>query len=209
MKLFEKTYKITFTDELLGTMPGDREIFKNFVAGKAETMNEEAEAIPIDVEDELEKGTTVFPRTADGKPFIYDYQIRGFFKEACKFLKKVADTKSSKEKAYKQKIDGMIFVKDRQNVIDVNGDIGICERPLRASTPQGDRVALSRSESIPAGSTVTIRVQCFTESDFKLVEEWLEYGEYHGTGQWRNSGKGRMLFDILDDDGNVIGGNNA
>lgn len=209
MKLFEKTYKITFTDELLGTMPGDREIFKNFVAGKAETMNEEAEAIPIDVEDELEKGTTVFPRTADGKPFIYDYQIRGFFKEACKFLKKVADTKSSKEKAYKQKIDGMIFVKDRHNVIDVNGDIGICERPLRASTPQGDRVALSRSESIPAGSTVTIRVQCFTESDFKLVEEWLEYGEYHGTGQWRNSGKGRMLFDILDDDGNVIGGNNA
>ena len=209
MKLFEKTYKITFTDELLGTMPGDREIFKNFVAGKAETMNEEAEAIPIDVEDELEKGTTVFPRTADGKPFIYDYQIRGFFKEACKFLKKVADTKSSKEKAYKQKIDGMIFVKDRQNVIDVNGDIGICERPLRASTPQGDRVALSRSESIPEGSTVTIRVQCFTESDFKLVEEWLEYGEYHGTGQWRNSGKGRMLFDILDDDGNVIGGNNA
>jgi len=209
MKLFEKTYKITFTDELLGTMPGDREIFKNFVAGKAETMNEEAEAIPIDVEDELEKGTTVFPRTAEGKPFIYDYQIRGFFKEACKFLKKVADTKSSKEKAYKQKIDGMIFVKDRQNVIDVSGDIGICERPLRASTPQGDRVALSRSESIPEGSSVTFTVQVFAESDFKLIEEWLEYGEYHGTGQWRNAGKGRYLFDILDDDGNVIGGNNA
>lgn len=203
MKLFEKTYKITFTDELLGTMPGDREIFKNFVAGKAETMNEEAEAIPIDVEDELEKGTTVFPRTADGKPFIYDYQIRGFFKEACKFLKKVADTKSSKEKAYKQKIDGMIFVKDRHNVIDVNGDIGICERPLRASTPQGDRVALSRSESIPEGSSVTFTVQVFAKSDLDLVEEWLEYGILHGTGQWRSGGKGRFRFEIIVDGDNA------
>ena len=203
LKLFEKTYRITFTDELLGTMPGDREIFKNFVAGKAETMNEEAEAIPIDVEDELEKGTTVFPRTADGQPFIYDYQIRGFFKEACKFLKKVPKTRSSTEKAYKQKIDGMIFVKDRANVITVNGNIGICERPLRASTPQGDRVALSRSESIPEGSSVTFTAQCMVETDLKLIEEWLEYGELHGTGQWRNGGKGRFTYVELDKDGNV------
>ena len=210
MELFEKTYRITFTDEILGTMPGDREIFKNFVAGKAETMNEEAEAIPIDVEDELEKGTTVFPRTADGQPFIYDYQLRGYFKEACKFLKKVTGTRSSKEKAYKQKIDGMIFVKDRQNVISVKGgQIGICERPLRASTPQGDRVALSRSESIPEGSTCTFTVRCLVKADLELIDEWMEYGSLHGTGQWRNGGKGRFLYEVIDDDGNVIDGNNA
>ena len=89
----------------------------------------------------------------------------------------------------------MIFIKDRQNVIDINGDIGICERPLRASTPQGDRVALSRSESIPAGSTVTFTVQCLVENDLKLIEEWLEYGELHGTGQWRNGGKGRYTYE--------------
>ena len=197
MELFERTYRLTFTDELLGTMPGNKEIFADFVAKRAETLDEETEAIPMDAETALEKGTTVFPRTAYGEPFIYDYQIRGFFKEACKFLKKVSDTKSSKEKAYKQKIDGCIFVKDRQNVINVNGDIGICERSLRASTPQGDRIALSRSESVPEGSSVTFTVQCLIKSDLDLVDEWMEYGRLHGTGQWRNAGKGRFEFEVV------------
>lgn len=197
MELYERTYRLTFTDELLGTMPGNKEIFADFVAKRAETLDEETEAVPMDAETALEKGTTVFPRTAHGEPFIYDYQIRGFFKEACKFLKKVSDTKSSKEKAYKQKIDGCIFVKDRQNVINVNGDIGICERSLRASTPQGDRIALSRSESVPEGSSVTFTVQCLIKSDLDLVDEWMEYGRLHGTGQWRNAGKGRFEFEVV------------
>lgn len=198
MELFEKTYKITFTDELLGTMPGNREIFADYVAKKAETLDEEAEAIPINADEELEKGTTVFPRTADDKPFIWDYQLRGYFKEACKFLKKVTGTKSSKEKAYKQKIDGCIFVRDRQNVIEVNGEIGICERSLRASTPQGDRIALSRSESVPEGSSVTFTVQCMIKADIALVDEWMEYGRLHGTGQWRNAGKGRFTYEVIE-----------
>jgi hypothetical protein len=88
MELYERTYRLTFTDELLGTMPGNKEIFADFVAKRAETLDEETEAIPMDAETALEKGTTVFPRTAHGEPFIYDYQIRGFFKEACKFLKR-------------------------------------------------------------------------------------------------------------------------
>ena len=197
MELFERTYRITFTDEILGTLPGNREIFKDFVAKKAEAVDEESEALPVDVASEIEKGTTVFPRTEDGAPFLYDYQIRGYFKEACKFLKKVKDTKSSGEKAYKQKIDGLIFIKDRQNPIYVNGEIGVCERPLRASTPQGDRVALSRSESIPEGSSCTFTVQCLIEKDLELVEEWLRYGQLHGTGQWRNGGKGRFCFEEI------------
>lgn len=185
--------QLTFIDDLLGTMPGNRDIFTDFVAKKAETVNEEAEAIPVD--EALEKGTTVFPRTADDKPFIYDYQIRGYFKESCKFLKKVEGTKSSKEKAYKQKIDGLIFVKDRQNVINTDKEIGICERPLRASTPQGERISLSRSESIAEGATMEFTVICMVDSDIDLVKEWLDYGRFHGTGQWRNSGKGRFTWE--------------
>ena len=96
----EMTVKLTFTDELLGTLPGNRDLFRDYVAGKAETVDEEAEAIPVD--EQIEKGTTVFPRTKDGQPFLYDYQIRGYFKEACKFLKEVEGTKSSKVKAYKR-----------------------------------------------------------------------------------------------------------
>lgn len=184
--------QLTFIDDLLGTMPGNRDIFTDFVAKKAETVNEEAEAIPVD--EALEKGTTVFPRTAEDKPFLYDYQIRGYFKESCKFLKKVDGTKSSKEKAYKQKIDGLIFVKDRQNVINTDKEIGICERPLRASTPQGERISLSRSESIAEGATIEFTVVCMVDSDIDLVKEWLDYGRFHGTGQWRNSGKGRFTW---------------
>ena len=184
--------QLTFIDDLLGTMPGNRDIFTDFVAKKAETVNEEAEAIPVD--EALEKGTTVFPRTADDKPFIYDYQLRGYFKESCKFLKKVEGTKSSKEKAYKQKIDGLIFVKDRQNIINTDKEIGICERPLRASTPQGERISLSRSESIAEGATLEFTVVCMVDSDIDLVKEWLDYGRFHGTGQWRNSGKGRFTW---------------
>lgn len=189
----ELRIRLTFIDDLLGTMPGNRDIFTDFVAKKAETVNEEAEAIPVD--EALEKGTTVFPRTADDKPFLYDYQIRGYFKESCKFLKKVDGTKSSKEKAYKQKIDGLIFVKDRQNVINTDKEIGICERPLRASTPQGERISLSRSESIAEGATMEFTVICMVDSDIDLVKEWLDYGRFHGTGQWRNSGKGRFTWE--------------
>lgn len=189
----ELRIKLTFIDDLLGTMPGNRDIFTDFVAKKAETVNEEAEAIPVD--EALEKGTTVFPRTADDKPFLYDYQLRGYFKESCKFLKKVDGTKSSKEKAYKQKIDGLIFVKDRQNIINTDKEIGICERPLRASTPQGERISLSRSESIAEGATMEFTVICMVDSDIELVKEWLDYGRFHGTGQWRNSGKGRFTWE--------------
>src|SRR5579885_583862 len=35
-----------------------------------------------DVEETIEKQTTVFPRNPDGTLFCWDYQWRGFFKEA-------------------------------------------------------------------------------------------------------------------------------
>lgn len=193
----EMTVRLTFTNELLGTLPGNKELFRDYVAGKAETIDEEAGNIP-DVDASMEKGTTVFPRNKDGKVFLYDYQLRGFFKEACKFLKKVEGTRSSKLKAYKQQIDGLIFIRDRENVIGLAGDIGICERPLRASTPMGERVALSRSESVPEGSTVEFTVVCMVDSDMDTVREWLDYGAYHGTGQWRNGSKGTFVWEELE-----------
>ena len=213
MKMYEMKVKVTFTDALLGTLPNNTDVFTDYILSKAleagKTLTDDEIAAEVaalkseaEVNEELaaqiEKGTTVFPRTSDGTPFIYDYQWRGFFKEACKFLKKVDGTLSSKEKAYKQKIDGMIFVKDRENPIEVNGEIGICERPLRASGPSGERVALSRSESVPEGSTCTFTVQTLVESDLKLVKEWLDYGALHGTGQWRNAGRGRYTWELID-----------
>ena len=74
---------------------------------------------------------------------------------------------------------------------------------------QGERVALAMSEEIPAGATLDFDVECMDDNHTKAVIEWLDYGIRRGIGQWRNSGKGRFLYDLLDGDGNIIGGNNT
>lgn len=77
------------------------------------------------------------------------------------------------------------------------------------TAPQGERVALANSESIPAGAWIEFTVQCLTDGLAGAVTEWLDYGMLRGLGQWRNSGKGRYLWDWLDEKGNVIGGNRS
>ncbi|MBO5576948.1 MAG: hypothetical protein J5956_11710 [Ruminococcus sp.] len=199
--------RITFTEELLGTMPNDKEIYENYIATKApnpeETAKEEVDAVG-DVEVDAEEvdvdtsKVTVFPRTEDDKPFLYDYQIKGYFKETASFLRKVKETATSNIKAFKKEIDGLIFIAERKIILDTNGgEIGLCQRPLRASTPKGERVSLSCSETVPAGTTAEFTIECMVAEDIELVKEWLDYGKYHGTGQWRNSGKGRFIWEEI------------
>lgn len=63
-------------------------------------------------------------------------------------------------------------------------------------------------DSVPAGSTVDFTVQLLDSKLEPYVREWMNYGAFNGYGQWRNSGKGRFLWDELDKAGNIIGGNN-
>lgn len=191
--------KITFIEELLGTASANPEVHAEFIASKApDAKSTEEEVAAIGVEEYVEKSMTVFPRNAEGKPIIYDYQIRGHMKESCGFLRKVKGSLSSKIKAYKKEIDGLVFVKPRMIPIEFEGEIGNCQRPLRGQTAQGERIALANSETIPAGATATFTVHCMNDDDEELVKEWLAYGEWHGLGQWRNSGKGAFTFEILD-----------
>lgn len=197
-KLTTRKYRITFLEEVLGTSAADKELYETYIASKspdAATTTEEIEA--LGEREVIEKAMTIFPRNAAGEPIFWDYQWRGFFKESCKFLRKVKDSESSKLKAYKQQIDGLIFVFPREIAIKFEGEIGNCQRPLRASTPQGERVALSNSEAVPAGAVCEFEVGCYCEDDFKLVEEWLDYGTVHGMGQWRNSGKGTFNWEEI------------
>ena len=78
--------------------------------------------------------------------------------------------------------------------------IDYCERPLRASTPQGERVSIAKSESVPAGSTVEFEVTCLDPSLEGMVRECLDYGQLRGLGQWRNSGKGRYVWEEIKDE---------
>lgn len=205
------TVKLTFLEGILGTSSADAEIYTRFIGAKAPdaaTIKEEVEA--LGAESIVERGTTVFPRDDDGTPFLYDYQIKGFFKDACSMLarlsekdpetgkKKKAKNESGKLTAYKKVIDGLIFVEPRKIRLESPGSVTICQRPLRAQTAQGERVALSSSEELPAGTTVTMTIICMDDNHWAAVEEWLNYGIFRGIGQWRNSGKGRFAWEVLD-----------
>jgi len=184
--------KITLLEELLGTASANPEVQREYIASKAAdaaTIEDEVAAIGVDAA--VAKSMTIFPRE-NGKPILYDYQFKGFFKDSCGALWRVPGTLSNKTKAYKKIIDGTMFVQPRKIHFNVNGKIGNCQRPLRAETAQGPRVALANSETIPAGSSFVVEIVLLDEGLEKLLIEWLDYGKLRGLGQWRNSGKGRF-----------------
>lgn len=191
--------RITFFEELLGTCSGNPELHREFIASKApdaDSMEDEVAAIGVD--GVMEKAMTVFPRDENGNPFLYDYQVKGFFKDSCGVLRKVPGTKASKVKAYKKEIDGLLFVSPRKIPLDLHGgQLGVCERPLRASTAQGERIALSSSEEAPKGTSIELEIDCLTKDMYELAMECLEYGKLRGIGQWRNSGRGRFTFELI------------
>lgn len=191
--------KLTFVEPILGTSPANEDIYREFIASKAEdaaTIQDEVAA--LGAEAVAEKGMTVFPRMEDGTPFLYDYQIKGFFKDTCGGLRKVKGSVSAGIKAYKKEIDKLIFPEPRCIPFDSYGEIGVCQRPLRAQTAQGERVSLAMSEEIPAGASITFDIVCLTDDHVKAVREWLDYGRFSGIGQWRNSGKGRFTWEEVE-----------
>lgn len=192
--------RLTFLEEVLGTASNNPDIHSEFIASKApDAKKTEEEVAAIGVDEFVEKSMTVFPRDEDGAPILFDYQIKGFFKDAAGALRRVPGTKSSKVKAYKKEIDGLLFITPRMIPLNMPGPMGACQRPLRASTAQGDRVALAHSEAAPAGTTVEFEIQAMTKDMLDLARECLDYGKLRGIGQWRNSGKGRYVWEEIKD----------
>lgn len=192
--------KLTFTEELLGTACPDPEVHKKYIASKskdAEKMQEELEA--LDTEAAMQNAITVFARGPDGKPMLFDYQCKGFLKEATGILLEIMDkeirvgkTKLSKF-THKRIVDNYIMVYPRG--IKLNGDMGeICTRPLRADTPKGERVSLVSSETMQKGTTLECEIKTLTPALDELVVKCLDYGAMKGMGQWRNSGRGRFTW---------------
>ena len=191
----EMKVRITFFEEILGTASNNKEIHSEFIAMKAPdapTREEEIEA--VGVEEVIEKGTTVFARTENGEPMLWDYQIKGFFKNAAKAFYQI-DKKSLP--AYKSKIDNLVFVKERRIPFQMSGPITTCQRPLRGQTAQGERIALAASEAVPAGSVIEITIMVLVDDLMKNVIQWLDYGALNGIGQWHNSGKGRFTWEQI------------
>ena len=194
--------RMTLTNDMLGTMAADPEIHREFIASKspdAATIEDEVAAIGVD--GVYDKSMTVYPRLEDGTPFLWDYQIKGFFKDTCSALQRCKGEEISKQscklKAFKKIIDGCIFVFPRKIPVNVNGEMGICQRPLRGQTAQGERIALASSETIPEGSTFEMTIRCLGDEYVPAVIEWLEYAQYRGFLQWRNAGHGTAVYEII------------
>lgn len=194
-----KTYKIRleFTQPLLGTVPKNEDIYRDFVASKAALNDDELAEELETVEHIEESGWTGF-HLENGQPILYDYVIKGFFKDACSMLRRVTGTESKKMRAYKKIIDGLIFPKPRKIsfVLPEGAEMGIIERPLRASTPQGERIALVRSDTVPEGTKLEFELQILGQVSEKLLREWLDYGAVRGLGQWRNAGWGTFIYEL-------------
>ncbi len=204
--------KLTFTEDILGSLNNNEKVFEEFHKPNAPPENQAEEAAAVvdpDSKDDAQKQTTVFPKAADGSRFCWDYQVRGFFKEAltvgCELGEEVM--KSLSKWTIKKTVDSMLFIEDRCIPFrDESGALIITvrelERPLRAQTMRGERICLARSEIINAGSWIAFTVAWLenrnTKSTQRITEDaitWaLNYGALKGLGQWRSGGHGRFKW---------------
>ncbi len=194
----ELKVKLTFINPILGSANANKEVHSDFIASKApdaQKRKEEIEALGVD--EVIKRETTIFPKTEDGTPHLWDYQIKGFFKHACGMLKNADNTLSSGIKAYKKFIDGLVFVEERRIPLIFEGEIQNLQRPLRASTMQGERVSLANSEMLPAGTTCEFTIKTLKEDLVPVIKEWLDYGKLNGLGQWHNSGSGAFTWEEI------------
>ena len=220
--------RATLLTEMLGTFPTDPDIYITFIEKKKKKdktfqedvdtnkelenikraiENQNFEEVNVDgpITNQNPKMLTVFPRNEDFDLIMYDYQIRGFFKEACGSLKAACKNdpdwgkESNKISSYKKVIDGGIFVYPEEIPININGNLTIVSRSLRAQspTPPYERVCISSSEAVPRGSTIDFEV-LFPDKLENVIIEWLEYGKYKGFLQWRSGGKGRFSYEIIE-----------
>lgn len=206
--------RLTMIEPILGSSPSDPEIYTTYIKSKkpaeiqpTEDAGETDSLVVSEENAEAENKFTIFHKTKDGDPFIYDYVVKGFFKNACKAMRKAPGSISESLTAYKGLIDLNVFPVQRRLKFKNASNITIFERPLRAETAQGPRVALSASERIEAGATLEFDIKLLTPALYGAVIEWLDYGQYNGLGQWHNGGYGRFLYEELDEEGNLVSGN--
>ncbi len=195
----EYKVELTFTEQILGSAPSDKEVYTTYIAAKkAELAEEEVALLPEDIDN---KGLTVFRRNDKNEVIYLDYQIKGFLKEAARA---VTGTKAGVTALY-SKINLWLFIAPRIIPVTLRGKT-ITEvkekemRPLRAMTMQGPRVSLAASEMLPAGTMLDFSIKILPlgekELNEKMILSWLDYGQYGGISQWHSGSYGRFKYKI-------------
>lgn len=193
---------LRFTEDLLGTVPKSKDVYEAYIRSKippaAKGINGPTEDELITIEDIEEGGWTGFHQDDTGL-FFYNYWIKGFLKSSIEALQEAEII--NRIPAYRKWIDRMIFIYPRKVYFmhTVKSPEGYLERPLRAKTPQGERIALTRSDIIKAGAKVAFTIELLKNSkglDKDVLGIALLYGQYVGMGQWRGSGGyGQFMVD--------------
>jgi len=183
---------LVLTEDLLGSVPKNKETYTDYVKTKAPDMDAIADEDAMVPDALAEKGWTTFYTDNQGRPCLMDYQIKGFLKESGNTLKEQLDFK-----ALRSHIDNEVFVFPRVIVL-ADKVAGALERPLRAMTMQGPRVTVVKSDFIEAGTEigVNLRVLANSKINYHVLEEILTYGSLKGLGQWRNGSYGRFDFTL-------------
>ena len=187
--------KVTLTEDMLGTVPKNKEIYKDYILTKIPSSNIDINENEINtVPDMEEKGWTGF-HTDELGLFVWDYFIKGFLKHAGNVLKD-----SLGVKALKSKLDDFVFVLPRKIYLGKAVPDGVLERPIRVMTPQGPRVSLIRSDFVRAGTGFKFDIVMYPthkEITLELINTLLGYGKFMGFGQFRNGGYGRFAYELV------------
>lgn len=179
---------IELIQDQLGTVPKDPTVYASYIESKKpETLahENESENVPADLEA---KGWTGFMSDTNGL-FIYDYLIKGFFKNAANQLKEQLVTSAMRSKVVNQ-----LFVHPRKIYFGKTTPDDMIERPIQCQTAQGPRVSLARSDSVASGTQITFYVEWLKGGDITEAKilELLKYGRLCGLGQFRTGGYGRF-----------------
>jgi len=225
MKTRTMKIKLEFTEPVLGSSSANPEVHAEFIASKAKDKaktKEEIEAVEKaiadivdpegDPEEQLAKAITIFPKDDTGV-FMWDYQIRGFFKSAMLILVESGDevAKGISKWSYKRFVDLLIFPRPRKIYLRnpagqiITEAIKDKQRPLRCETLRGERVALANSQLLDPGTWMEFDVEYIVPSGstpkntlVKVSEDTirrcLDYGQFVGLGQWRSGGFGRFTW---------------
>ena len=185
--------EIEITEDLLGTISKNKEVYATYIASKAAEIEQREEEISTVTEIE-ERGWTGF-HTDDKGPFLYDYVVKGFLCESARTLKQFGALKQLQDKFKRY-----VFVTPRRIRLPQIAEKPL-ERPLRAMTAQGPRVTVTRSDVVTAGARLVFQVTILDGAGItqKCLEKVLDYGKYMGLGQWRSGGFGRFKVIRVDE----------
>lgn len=194
----------TFVTEYLGSLPGSKQIYTDYIASKAPDAMTMAQEIELYGQEDVENNKrTKIPRDADGDLCILDYQVRGFLKNAAEALKRAGILNVT---AYVKNLSQLVFISGSEEFTPAlktiklikpeKAAISLNERPLMANTPKGQRVGIASSESLPPGTTFEFYLSLLNKKFEPAVLSWLEYSWFSGLGQWRTAGHGRFRVDI-------------